>query len=393
MEFQCLFCPLPLEPVNVHRETSKHKRRPHFRPYKNKKAEHRHPCEFAGKNPKGATRTGEFEVPYDEMEIPTKLVKMERRFSGGVAATSNPYRLALDDGNTPNIRHEEYTCHALEELCDVYFEKIKNHKKLADQKRALQGLRLILPHLTEDFGYVNAFHFVNLRSLPMDYRIFYGAVKCVMKCRDGYIISYTIPGYYNEAWTPVVAFLPQVVLNEFAWGRFSARKLVQDNMNKTPWLFLYGYPKLDSQGIVILLENAYWVRCAEHPCWYNPWPTYVSEESKPYSEVLPKLFASQRDEFQEKFPQAERTHPNNINIAQLQPEQKSLIAQPDLSPPSLAGIISPSVLPDASPEQVSSPNDMPTRSPLPERETAKHDTDESWWKKIRRWRPWRWKTS
>jgi hypothetical protein len=119
MKFQCLFCPLPLEPVNVHRETWQHKRRPHFRPYKHKKAEHCRPCEYAGGSHRGAIPTGEFEVAYDQMEIPTKLVKMVRRLSGGVAATSNPSRLISEDENTPSLRHEEYTSHAVEELAHV----------------------------------------------------------------------------------------------------------------------------------------------------------------------------------------------------------------------------------------------------------------------------------
>jgi hypothetical protein len=336
--------------------------------------------------------TGEFEVAYDQMEIPTKLVKMVRRLSGGVAATSNPYRLVSEDENTPSIRHEEYTSHAVEELCDVYFEKIKDHKKLMNQRRALEGLRLFLPHSNRNIGYVNAFHYINQRSVPMDYRIFYGAAKWVVKCRDGYVISYTIPGYYNDAWKPVGAVLPRVVLDEFTWGRLIERRLVQDKMKKTPWIFLYGHPRSDGQGFVILLESAYWVHCAKHPCWSNPQPAYMSEESKSYGEVLPKLFARQRDEFQEKFPQAERTYRGDVDIAQPQPQQKSLIAQPDLSlPPALTRIVSPSAISGASPEQVSTPLNIPTNSPLPERESVKNDNDESWWKRIRRWRGWRWK--
>jgi hypothetical protein len=163
-------------------------------------------------------------------------------------------------------------------------------------------------------------------------------------------------------------------------------------MYKTPWVFLYGHPRPDGQGIVLILENAYWVHCAAHPCWYNPQPAYVSEESQPYSEILPKLFASQRDEFREKFPQAERSYHTDVNLAQPQPQEKLLIAHPDLSlSPSLTGIVSPSARPDASPEQVSTTFDMPTHSASPERESVKNDNDRSWRKRVRRWTSWRWK--
>jgi hypothetical protein len=390
MKFECLFCPLPLEAVNVHRETWQHKRRPHFRPYKHKKAEHRLPCEYAGGSHRGTTLTGAFEVAYDQIEIPTKLEKMVRRLSGAMSATRHPSRLVSENEIAPDIRHEEYTSHAVEELCDVYFEKIRGHQKLRDQRRALEGLRLFLPYSYGNIGYANAFHYLNQQFLPLDYRIFFGAVKELVPCRDGYFISYSIPGYYSDAWKPVVAFLTKAVLDEFAWGHVIEHRLVQDKLNKTPWVFLYGHPRLNGQGLVIQLESAYWVHCAKHPCWSNQQPVYRPEDLQPFSEVLPKLFTRQRDEFQEKFPQAERRDRSIVNVVQGQLQQESLITQSDLTlPPSLTRSVSSSAARGEPPEQASTPLKRPTSAPLPERESVKNDNNNSWWKRICSWRGWR----
>jgi hypothetical protein len=138
MKFRCLCCQLPLTPVSVHRD--KWKRRPHFRPNKDKKEDHYFPCAYAGGNEHGSTSTGEFEIAYDELEIPTKLVQKMRRPSRSTVTISNPDGLAPEDDRTPETKYERHTCHAVEELCDVYFEKIKD-KTANEYRMALQEFR------------------------------------------------------------------------------------------------------------------------------------------------------------------------------------------------------------------------------------------------------------
>ena len=62
----------------------------------------------------------------------------------------------------------------------------------------LQEYSLFLPDSNEDVGDANAFWYVNSQPLPADYCIFYGAAKEVVRCRDGYLISYPIPGQPNS---------------------------------------------------------------------------------------------------------------------------------------------------------------------------------------------------
>jgi hypothetical protein len=180
---------------------------------------------YAGESEHGGTSTGEFEVAYNTLEIPTKLVKRVRRPSRSTVTPSNPYRRGPEDDRTPDIRYEEHTSHAVEELCDVYFEKIKDCETSHEYRPALQGLPLSLPDSNRDIGYANAFWYVNQQPLPTGYRIFYGAVKEVVQCRDGYLISYPIPGRPNNAWRPVVLHLPKNVLDEFDWGHHIERML------------------------------------------------------------------------------------------------------------------------------------------------------------------------
>jgi hypothetical protein len=316
MEFRCLHCRLPLTDVNIHQEMWK--RRPHFRPHPNKKEEHTSPCVYAGASEPGAMQTGEVEVAYDKLEIPTKLIKRMPRPAGTTVATSDPYRRAEDD-STPERRHEEHTCYTVEELCDVYFERTKNYQSREGYRRVLQGLPLLLPGSNIDIDYAKAFRNVNWRFPGPNSHIFYGAAKEVVRCRDGYIISYRIPGQYHGAWKPVVAYLPKNVLDQFDWGRHIERILMQDEINKTPWVYLCGRPRQHGQGIIIPLESVYWIHCTRHPLWPNR-RVQVSKVSQPHEEVLQRLFARRHTEFQQRFPSGGRAHSGDVPHAAVLPQ-------------------------------------------------------------------------
>jgi hypothetical protein len=344
---------------------------------------------YAGESEHGGTSTGEFEVAYNTLEIPTKLVKRVRRPSRSTVTPSNPYRRGPEDDRTPDIRYEEHTSHAVEELCDVYFEKIKDCETSHEYRPALQGLPLSLPDSNRDIGYANAFWYVNQQPLPTGYRIFYGAVKEVVQCRDGYLISYPIPGRPNNAWRPVVLHLPKNVLDEFDWGHHIERMLRQDKIDKTPHVFLCGRPNLDGQGIVIPLESVYWIHCTKHPHWRTLGYFQVSKVLQPYQEVAQRLFAQRLNEFHWKFPSGESAPSGDSNNLESLPQQEQSITQPELSPPpSFTGIVSPPAIQQESHERSSTLLDIPTNSPSPEQKLAKKEKGQSLWKRIFRWPPW-----
>jgi hypothetical protein len=255
---------------------------------------------YAGGNEHGSTSTGEFEVAYDELDIPTKLVKKMRRPSRAAVTISNPYGLAPEDGRTPETRYERHTSYMVEELCDVYFEKIKGRHPNED-KQALQGLPLSLPGSNKDIGYADAFWYVNSQRLPSDYRIFYGTAKEVVRCRDGYLISCRIPRRPNSTWRPVVSHLPKNVLDKSDWRPHIERILRRDEIDKTPHVYLCGRHILEGQGIIIPLESLYWIHCTKHPDW-SVQPVRMSEVLQPCREVAQRLFARRLKEFHQRFP-------------------------------------------------------------------------------------------
>jgi hypothetical protein len=388
MEFQCLHCRLPLTAVNIHQE--RWKRRPHFRPHPNKKEEHTSPCVYAGASEPGVTPTGEVEVTYDKLEAPTELIKRMPRPAGTTIAMSGPYRRAEDD-STPERRHEEHTCYTVEELCDVYFEKTEDCQSREDYRRELQRWPLSWPGSKRDMDYAKAFRNVNWRFLGTHSYIFYGAAKEVVRCRDGYVISYRIPGQYHNAWRPVAAYLPWNVLDQFDWGRHVKRILEWDEINKTPWVFLCGRPRQHGQGIVIPLESVYWIHCTRHPRWHNR-RVQVSTVLQRYEEVLQSLFARRHTEFQQRFSLEGRVHGGGIDHAAVLPQPEQLISHPDVSPPlSFTEIVNPPALPQESPEQSSTSLDKPDNTPLPEQASAHNGIRQLWMKKLiaritRRWK-------
>jgi hypothetical protein len=255
----------------------------------------------------------------------------------------------------------------VKDFCNVYFDKIRGYQDPNDQRGVLQGLKFYLHDSDRNIGYANAFWSINSRYLSQGYRIFYGPAKEIVKCSDGYVISYNMPRRYYDTWQPVVAYLPSDVLEEFDWGPDMQRMLVQDQINKNPWVFLYGRHELADHGIVIPLESVYWLHCTQHPCWSNKYQVRVSEAPLPHEEVLPTLFDRRLREFQQKFSSESRMKDSGIDHAEAMPQQEPTISQPNLvRPHSLIETISSPALQHASPEQAFPPLDTPRSSPLPE---------------------------
>jgi hypothetical protein len=68
---------------------------------------------------------------------------------------------------------------------------------------------------SKNIGYAKAFWHVATAYQIHGYRIFYGALRKVLRCRDGFLLSYSIPSTYNSKWKPVTAHIPRPVLDEF----------------------------------------------------------------------------------------------------------------------------------------------------------------------------------
>ena len=217
--------------------------------------------------------------------------------------------------------------------------------------QALAGLPLALPPGSRDIGYAEAFRNVASASLIHDeYRIFLGALRQVLKCRDGFLLSYALPATDARTWKPVAAHIPMEVLDEFDQGRQVERMLSQDRINAHPWAFLCGRPAWDGQGIVILLESVYWFHCTRHPLWHNP-SVIVEDVQQSCQEVLPTLFAQQLEEFEQRSSNAGQQSTRGKSSVVVPPQQGQPVSPSDrVSPsPSTEVARAQEVLPPSSP--------------------------------------------
>jgi hypothetical protein len=390
VKFRCLSCSVSLVFVRGEMSQELGKRSPHFRSYPDRKGEHHDPCPFAGEGEQDGASIGEIEVVADKWKIPTKLIKRTRNSFRAPAITSEPLSSVPEGHRT--LRHQEHTSAVVKDFCIVYLDRIKDYPDPRDHGIALQRLRLFLPGSSRNLGYAKAFQYVSGRFRPTYYQIFYGTAKEVVKCCDGYIISYKIPGKYNDTWKPVVAHLPMDILDEFDQRPYIDRMLTCHQITKNPWAFLCGCLKQDGQGILIILESSYWIHCTKHSCWSNQHYVRVSEVSQPTYEVLPLLFAKRRNEYHRKFPLREGVHSGGANNAETLPQRESPISRADLSLPAL---LTPSVSPPAVqqelPEQSSSSPTTATNQALPKQEPAHNNTRQPLWKRVITNIKWPWK--
>jgi hypothetical protein len=377
MEFRCFSCQLPLVLANVRVNQEPWKQGPYFRSYPDQKGKHRDPCPFAGEGEQDGAFTGESDVVPDKTEIPTKLVKRTRNSSGALTVASEPCS-PVPEGDRM-LRHEEHTSAVVKDFCNVYLDKIKDYPDPKDHGIALQGLRLFLPDSDKNIGYVRAFQHVSRRFLPSSYRfyrIFYGPVKEAVRCRDGYVVSYKIPGRYNDAWKPVIAYLPRDILDEFGRSPAIEHMLVHNEINTRPWAFLCGRPRPEGEGIVIPLESGYWFHCAKHSCWLNQQYVQVSEVSQSCREVIQRLIAKRLDEFHQKFLSADS---RSINNSEALPQQEPSIYRADLSSlPASTASVTPPVTQQDSPEQSSTHLNTPISLSSLEQESAHTEKRQSW---------------